>query len=283
MSQNQRGTSANNGLRIAKLASLMQDERFLTLAEVSLRLLPSLVPAEAYAFYVYHPTRRRPLSIRAKGITREILYRFHVTLGERDDSVLSYIRHHKRPGHNKLTETKDRWISDPASRIFRESGFEYVMKAPVFVDSTLVASTNFARREMAFQTEDLQASEFLVRLLSVSLDCLIKISEQGDSYESRTGVSADFRAKEVRAARDLDRIHSIAIDPENPGFHRLTERELEIVELLGKGLTYEAVSGHLGISSNTVKQHLKHAYRKLGIRSRYELFALLLEKAKHDR
>ncbi|HSW14540.1 MAG TPA: helix-turn-helix transcriptional regulator [Solimonas sp.] len=43
----------------------------------------------------------------------------------------------------------------------------------------------------------------------------------------------------------------------------LTQRELEILELAGKGLSMKAIAQVLGISSGTVGWHLKNSYHKL--------------------
>lgn len=44
----------------------------------------------------------------------------------------------------------------------------------------------------------------------------------------------------------------------------LTQRELEILELAGRGLSMKAVAQVLGIASGTVGWHLKNSYHKLG-------------------
>lgn len=49
----------------------------------------------------------------------------------------------------------------------------------------------------------------------------------------------------------------------------LTQREAEIIQLIGKGLTNREVGKFLGVSSETVKWHLKQVYPKLGVQRRY--------------
>lgn len=51
---------------------------------------------------------------------------------------------------------------------------------------------------------------------------------------------------------------------------RLTQREAEILRLLGKGLTAVDIGVALGISRNTCTTHIKAIYRKLGISTRAE-------------
>lgn len=57
----------------------------------------------------------------------------------------------------------------------------------------------------------------------------------------------------------------------------LTDREIEIVELLLKGYTYKAVSENLYISENTVKYHIKNIYQKMNINSKMELIRMFKE------
>jgi DNA-binding CsgD family transcriptional regulator len=55
---------------------------------------------------------------------------------------------------------------------------------------------------------------------------------------------------------------------------RLSRREAEVTDLLLLGCGSEAVALRLGISRHTVKDHRKHIFRKLGVGSLAELFAL---------
>lgn len=52
--------------------------------------------------------------------------------------------------------------------------------------------------------------------------------------------------------------------------YALTPRELEILQLLGRGLTGFAIGHLLGISARTVAKHLEHAYAKLGVTNRID-------------
>lgn len=56
---------------------------------------------------------------------------------------------------------------------------------------------------------------------------------------------------------------------------RLSEREREIMALIGRGYTASAVAEKLVISPYTVNTHVQHIYAKLGIHKRAELIAYL--------
>jgi DNA-binding CsgD family transcriptional regulator len=45
----------------------------------------------------------------------------------------------------------------------------------------------------------------------------------------------------------------------------LTAREVRVVYLLSRGLSYAAIARQLGISVHTVGSHIKNAYRKLSV------------------
>jgi two-component system nitrate/nitrite response regulator NarL len=51
----------------------------------------------------------------------------------------------------------------------------------------------------------------------------------------------------------------------------LTARELQVMELVERGLTNRSIGAALGIRTGTVKIHLKHIFEKTGIRGRYGL------------
>lgn len=62
-----------------------------------------------------------------------------------------------------------------------------------------------------------------------------------------------------------------------PGAARgLTARQAEVVALLLQGLSNAEIAASLYVDVNTVKTHLRHAYKALGVRSRAQALAMLL-------
>ena len=55
----------------------------------------------------------------------------------------------------------------------------------------------------------------------------------------------------------------------------LTDREQDIAESLSLGLTYGEIAENLGISPNTVRNHVANLYKKLSVRSKVELIGVL--------
>jgi DNA-binding CsgD family transcriptional regulator len=63
------------------------------------------------------------------------------------------------------------------------------------------------------------------------------------------------------------------------GWEALTDSERRVVDLVGEGLTYREIGERLFISRRTVETHVARAFRKLGVRSRAELAAALIERS----
>jgi DNA-binding NarL/FixJ family response regulator len=57
----------------------------------------------------------------------------------------------------------------------------------------------------------------------------------------------------------------------HPRRSQLTPREVEIADLVEKGLRNRDIARNLGIQTGTVKIHLKHIFEKTGVRGRYGL------------
>lgn len=52
--------------------------------------------------------------------------------------------------------------------------------------------------------------------------------------------------------------------------HTLSKRELEILEMLSRGLVYKEIAAELFISAETVRKHVYNIYNKLHVSNRVE-------------
>ena len=73
--------------------------------------------------------------------------------------------------------------------------------------------------------------------------------------------------------RKIEKIESNLLEGE-----KLSIREFEILQMILDGMKRKDIADKLHVSENTVKTHTRSLYRKLGISSRDELYALLLKK-----
>lgn len=76
-------------------------------------------------------------------------------------------------------------------------------------------------------------------------------------------LSKDIARLVIKSFNEPDRV----IEKKMPG---LTPRESQVLHLLAEGLVPKEVSAQLGISYETVREHLKSIYRKLHVKSRTE-------------
>lgn len=69
----------------------------------------------------------------------------------------------------------------------------------------------------------------------------------------------------------------VEAEEETP-LEELTEREIEVLQLAGKGITNREIADSLSISHRTVQAHLSHIFSKLGVGSRTEAVVYALRK-----
>lgn len=56
----------------------------------------------------------------------------------------------------------------------------------------------------------------------------------------------------------------------NESNYDLTDRELQVLQMIAEGLSNKMIGNKLGIAESTVKVHVKHILNKIGLRSRVE-------------
>lgn len=93
--------------------------------------------------------------------------------------------------------------------------------------------------------------------------------------DGRTVVSDDLTHHLVAAVRGDAR-------PPSTAAAGLTEQELRILERIAGGLSNKLIGRELNIAEGTVKVHVKHILRKLGLRSRVEAAVWAVETMRAD-
>lgn len=108
-----------------------------------------------------------------------------------------------------------------------------------------------------------------------ALQKLVSKDVSSDEAESAL-TAARFAGLSTEGSRENDRIGELPQEHAN----RLSTRENEIVQALGTGRRVKDIAQDLVISTHTVRNHLKAIYRKLNVRSQFELISLM---ARHSR
>ena len=130
----------------------------------------------------------------------------------------------------------------------------------------VVVLTTFSLDEYVFDALRAGASGFLLKDTEpAELVRAVRVVHDGDALLSP---SITRRLVEEYAARAKD--PAVSLDA-------LTEREREVVALVGTGLSNEEVAARLFLSPLTAKTHVSRAMGKLGVRDRAQLVVLAYE------
>ncbi len=92
-------------------------------------------------------------------------------------------------------------------------------------------------------------------------------------------------AREVLAGRTVfppDVFASPAAEPPHEGLQLLSEREREVLRLVGRGLRNQEIAQELGLSVRTVETHRSNMLSKLGLRGAMDLVRLGAELNRPD-
>jgi DNA-binding NarL/FixJ family response regulator len=120
-----------------------------------------------------------------------------------------------------------------------------------------------------------------------ALSLAVRILATADAYQAMTEprphrqalspeVAAEELRREVRAGRlDGDAVHAVMAEAGHqvPRARRerpagLSEREVEVLRLLARGLSNRVMAEQLSLSFDTVKHHVQHSYDKTGVSTR---------------
>ena len=111
------------------------------------------------------------------------------------------------------------------------------------------------------------ASELNLAFNAGAIGALLKTSKK---EEIISAISAVATGKRV-ISPELEEL----LDKDSPT-SSLSPRQIEIIQLVAKGYSNKDIATHLSIGSESVKQHLKTAFIRLGASSRAEAVAMVL-------
>jgi len=123
--------------------------------------------------------------------------------------------------------------------------------------------------EDLFEAMKAGAAGYLLKEISIEeVGAAVRAVAQGQRL-----VTPSLATKLINEFADLSRRRAEASAPDAP---KLTARELEVLRHVASGATNRDISARLGISENTVKNHVRNILEKLRLHSRMEavLFAM---------
>jgi DNA-binding NarL/FixJ family response regulator len=145
----------------------------------------------------------------------------------------------------------------------------HIAQDPALAGTRVLVLTTFELDEYVFEALRAGASGFLV-----------KDTEPADLVKAVRAVAAGDALLSPSVTRRLIEHVAVGAKPlphERPDVARLTEREREIVALVGEGLSNEEIAARLVLSPATAKTHVSRAMVKLGVRDRAQLVVLAYE------
>lgn len=141
-----------------------------------------------------------------------------------------------------------------------------ISRDPSLATVRVVILTTFELDEYVFDALHAGAAGFLIKD-SEPADMLraIRLAAAGDSLLSPTV---------TRRVIDSFRSRSTATRRQHPRLASLTEREREVLALIGEGLNNSEIGGRLFVSPATARTHVSRAMVKLGARDRAQMVVI---------
>jgi DNA-binding NarL/FixJ family response regulator len=144
----------------------------------------------------------------------------------------------------------------------------------------LLADPATAPRVLVLTTFD--ADEYVLEALRAGASgfLLKDVTPEDFSVAIRTVAAGDALLAPSVTRRLLDRFRDRLPGPPDHRHERLrelTERELEILKLVARGLSNREIAEHLVLAEPTVKTHVSHALLKLDLRDRAQAVVLAYE------
>ena len=179
------------------------------------------------------------LSCDTYGVSDRFIERYQ-KYGKGIDPLMDYVLKYHAPCHEELVLPQGKWKqSELYQRCCIEYNHEHIMTGGIVGNGQLIGTIHFARLEdtPTFTTHDLLRLSAVCNHIS---SCLASLRSQPSSIDQQ--------------------LNSL-----------LSKRELQIANLVARGLTNAEIGRELWISENTVKKVLKKLFLKLEISSRAEM------------
>ncbi|WDZ98832.1 response regulator [Mucilaginibacter sp. SJ] len=141
------------------------------------------------------------------------------------------------------------------------SGIEFIRRAKPFVpDAEFLMCTINDDNTNIFESLKSGATGYMLKESSADeiRNAITEIAAGGSPMSA-------YISRRVIASFNTD-----ADKPPAPATENLTEREVEVLNLLARGLQYKEIADRLDISTGTVKKHIRNTYIKLQVQNKVE-------------
>jgi DNA-binding NarL/FixJ family response regulator len=139
-----------------------------------------------------------------------------------------------------------------------KSGLDCIaLLKPKCPDINFLICTSFEDTETVFNALKAGATGYLTKTTQPSklLDAIVEV------YNGGSPMSSHIARKVVNSFNEINA---------NPHLEKLSPREVEILQMLSKGLRYKEIADKLFLSTETVRTHIRNIYQKLQVNSRTE-------------
>jgi DNA-binding CsgD family transcriptional regulator len=209
-----------------------------------LSLIPKIIPGESFMI-VHDYKNEKNKYLLTKGISIDTMKRYQ-KIRHRDRNY-QLMMSTKQPLTNRTNYKDDEWQRTESFRlVFEPTGIFHFAASPVLVQNHVNASIHVHRGfHQPFTLHEIKCCHLLAQYLSKGIEMLLSSNKKESIYYDDV---------------------------------RLTQRENEVLQLLGMGLKDAEISLRLGITPNTVKDHLKRIYSKLDVSTRSEAVIIGIKK-----
>lgn len=127
-------------------------------------------------------------------------------------------------------------------------------------DTQIVMLTSFESNDAIFES-----------LAAGATGYVLKSAPAAEILDAVRDVHAGGSPMSSAIARKVVTFFGKRVDPApSPELDRLTDRERAVLLALAEGQQYKEIADSLGLSINTVRNHVKHTYEKLQVNTRLE-------------
>lgn len=136
----------------------------------------------------------------------------------------------------------------------------------------------------ALRNEGVEARIIVLTVSDSRSDIYALIDAGADGYLLKDSEPELLLSKILQAANGDNVFSDIILeylasrDDQTDPFESLTERELDVLQEVARGMSNKQIAAHLHISEETVKVHIRNMLRKLNVRSRVAATVMYLEQ-----